>query len=201
MRKAGQNGFTLYELLVSMLVAGVIFSLGIPNLLEFSRNNRMTATANDMITAILLARNEAIKQRIPVTLCASPEPLLDDPVCDAGLTDPESGGGFIVWTDDNGDAIVDSGESMLWQQQDPRDISVIGNSGFVTFDIEGYIDDPATSASAFLLCDERGNSISSGSLSAARSVQIDPLGRARVLREISEIELLNTPGFGNLACP
>jgi type IV fimbrial biogenesis protein FimT len=201
MRTPDQNGFTLYELLVGMLVAGVIFGLGIPNLLEFSRNNRMTAMANDMITAITLARNEAIKQRIPVTLCASPQPLLDDPDCDADLSDPDWGGGFIVWVDENGDAVVDAGESLLWQQQDPREVNVIGNSGFITFDIEGYVDDPTTSASAFLLCDERGNAISSGSLSAARSVQIGPLGRARVLREIAEIELLDTPGFGNLACP
>lgn len=196
-----QRGFTLYELLVTLLVAGVIFGIGVPNLLDFARNNRMAAAANDMITAMLLARNEAITQRRTVTLCASPNPLADDPDCDPDLSDPDTTGGYIVWVDADGDAVVDAGEDVLRQQGSPEDIVLLGDSGFLTFDANGYLDDPATSASAMLFCDPRGNTVAAGSLSAARGILIDPLGRGRVLSQIAEIDTLAAPDFGNLACP
>jgi type IV fimbrial biogenesis protein FimT len=201
MEVRAQRGFTLYELLVTLLVAGVIFGLGLPNLAEFARNNRMSATANDMITALLLARNEAIKQRLPVTLCASPNPIDNDPDCDPDLSDPDTAGGYIVWVDDDGDAVVDGGEIVLRAQAEPEDIVVLADSGFVTFDRNGYIVNPATSASAVLFCDARGNTVAAGSLSAARGLLIDPLGRGRVLTEVAEVATLNAAAFGNLTCP
>ncbi|MDX1562872.1 MAG: GspH/FimT family pseudopilin, partial [Gammaproteobacteria bacterium] len=112
-----QRGFTLYELLVTVLVAGVIFGLGVPNLLEFSRNNQMAAVANDMVTALILARSEAIKGRVPVTLCASPNPVDAAPDCDPDASD--SNGGYIVFVDDDADAVVDAGEDILLQRDDP----------------------------------------------------------------------------------
>jgi len=38
MRQAKQSGFTLWELLVTLLVAGVLLSIGVPNFREFQRN-------------------------------------------------------------------------------------------------------------------------------------------------------------------
>lgn len=184
-----------------MLVASLVLTLGVPNLVQFARNNRMSAAANDMITAILLARNEAIKGRLPVTLCVSPDPLADDPHCDKDLADPDSRGGYVVWVDANGDAVIDGGEEILRQQGQPEDIALIAHSGFVTFDADGYVSDPATSAPAMLFCDTRGNTVAAGSLSAARGLVIDPLGRGRILREVDEVQTLDTPTFGNLGCP
>lgn len=183
------RGFTLYELLVTMLVAGVIFTLGVPNLLEFSRNNRMAATANDMITSLLLARSEAVKRRVGVTLCASPEPLANAPDCDADLSD--SGGGYVVWVDDDADAVIDGGEEILLQRGDPDNMTIFADSGYVHFGVTGYVEDiggaGTSSATEILYCDERGNVVVSGTLSAARAVRIDPTGRAVVLNEVARI--------------
>jgi type IV fimbrial biogenesis protein FimT len=196
-----QRGFTLYELLITVFLAGIILGLGVPNLLEFARNNRMSAAANDMITAILLARNEAVTGRLPVTLCASPNPLDNAPDCDADLSDSDTQGGYFVWIDEDGDAVLDAGERIIRQQGEPEDIAVFADSGFITFDRNGYLANPNTSASAVLFCDARGNTVAAGSLSAARGVQIDPLGRARILREVAEVQTLDAAAFGNLACP
>jgi type IV fimbrial biogenesis protein FimT len=119
-----QAGFTLWELLVTLLVAGVVFGLGIPNFREFQRNSAMTSAANDLITALLAARAEAVKRQVPVTLCASPDPLANPPVCAPDGTG--ANGGFIVWVDwdpahvdgnnnpqftaSDGNAVVDPGE-------------------------------------------------------------------------------------------
>src|SRR5262245_19902772 len=133
MGRRTRRGFTLYELLVTVLVIGVIVSFGVPNLLEFSRNNRMAGTANDFVSAVLLARSESVAGRVPVTLCASPDPVADAPVCDADASDPETQSGYVVWVDPDGDAVIDNGEQLLLQQDDPEMISVVRDNGYLHF--------------------------------------------------------------------
>jgi type IV fimbrial biogenesis protein FimT len=195
-----QRGFTLYELLVTMLVAAIIFGLGVPNLLEFSRNNQMAAHANDMITSILMARSEAVKRRVPMTLCASPNPVDAAPTCspDASGTN----GGYIVWVDEDADADVDAGEEILVQRDDPQDITVFGDNGYIHFGINGFLADIGglgNSATNLLFCDARGNVVVSGSLSAARAIRIDPTGRGTVMREVADVAPIVT-ALG-AACP
>jgi type IV fimbrial biogenesis protein FimT len=195
MNTTTQRGFTLYELMVTVLVAGVIFGLGVPNLLEFSRNNRMTSVANDFVTAITRARSSAITQRLPVTLCASPNPVDPAPTCSPDASG--TAGGYVVWVDDDGDAAVDAGEEIILQREDPQDIVVIANNGYISFNNTGYLNDIAglgLSARLLLLCDDRGNTVASGSLSAARAIRIAPTGRPTVIREVSLI------GAIGLAC-
>jgi type IV fimbrial biogenesis protein FimT len=202
MNTTTQRGFTLFELLVTLLVAGVILGIGVPNLLEFSRNNRITATANDLITSLYLARSEAVKRTTPITLCASPEPLLNNPTCDPDVSDPNSEGGYIVWVDADADAVVDAGEQILLQRDDPQDIVVFGDSGYVNFAMNGNIAAVAGAgppARRILFCDTRGNVIVSGTLSAARAVRIDQTGHASVLNEVATIAPVVT-ALG-AACP
>ena len=202
MRTSTQRGFTLFELLVTMLVAGVIFGLGVPNLLEFSRNNRMAATANDLVTALHLARSEAVKERVPVTLCASPNPVAASPTCspDASGTN----GGYIVWVDADADAVVDAAEldDVLYQRDDPVDITVFGDNGYVHFGINGNVANvggAGAAATQILFCDDRGNVVVSGSLSAARAIRIAPTGRPSMFQEVGEIAPIVTD-LG-AACP
>jgi type IV fimbrial biogenesis protein FimT len=193
-----QGGFTLYELLVTVLVMGVIFGFGVPNLLEFARNNRMAAAANDLVTSLLLARSEAVKGRTTVTLCASPEPIDNNPSCDAAAADPDSEGGYIVWVDTDRDAVVDGGEQMLLQRDDPQDITVLGDSGYVQFGVNGFVTTAVGAgapATEILFCDTRGNTVVSGSLSAARGLRISVTGTASLLTEVGEIDTLD------VACP
>jgi type IV fimbrial biogenesis protein FimT len=197
-----QRGFTLFELLVTILVMGVLFGIGVPNLLEFSRNNRMTATANDMLTSIMMARSEAVKQHLPVTLCASPEPLAAPPACDLDASDPDSNGGYIVFVDANADGVLDAGEDLVLQRDDPDAVTVLADNGYIHFARNGFLGDiggAGSSAKEILLCDDRGNVTVSGSLSAARALRIDPTGRAVVLNEVADIDTLN--GTIGLSCP
>jgi type IV fimbrial biogenesis protein FimT len=195
-----QRGFTLYELMITVLVAGVIFGLGVPNLLEFSRNNRMTSTANDFMTAISRARSSAITQRSWVTLCASPNPVDPAPTCspDASGTN----GGYVVWVDNDEDTVVDGGEEIILQRDDPDDIAVSASNGYISFNNTGNLNDIGglgPSARDVLLCDFRGNTVASGSLSAARVIRLSPTGRGNVIREISLIAPITTAAWAD--CP
>jgi len=195
-----QRGFTLFELLVTILVAGVIFGLGVPNLLEFSRNNAITAVANDFVTSIQNARNAAVTRRLPVTLCASPNPVDAAPTCSPDATG--TNGGYIVWVDDNGDAVVDGGEQLLIQRDDPEDIAVFANNGYINWNGTGFRNDIAglgLSVRLILFCDARGNTIASGTLSAARAIRVSPTGRGAVENEVARIAPIVT-ALG-AACP
>ncbi len=193
-----QRGFTLLELMVTLLVAGIVLGIGVPNFMEFQRNNAMIAAANEMISGLYLARTEAVKRQLPVTLCGSPDPLIAAPVCGLG-----GNGGFIVFVDENnngvigdptdGNAEVDAGEVVLLQRGDPGGtINVSGNGGqYVAYGTNGFLvqtapgqADPSTTA--MLYCDERGNK-DAGGRSSARVVNVAVTGRAQVMRDQADV--------------
>lgn len=207
MNTQSEAGFTLLELLVTLTVASIILGIGVPNLMEFQRNNAMASAANDFVTSVLAARAEAIKRHVPVTLCATNNPLADPPTCiqdGSGAT-----GGFFVWVDENGNvdgngspiiddatdgnATVNTGETVLRRIEAPGgQIKVFMDSGYLSFGANGF-SRTATglgtpSITRLLYCDDRGHSTAAGGLSAARLVQIRRTGRAEVEREIDQVE-------------
>ena len=94
MQKNKQTGFTLYELLITVLIVGVILAFGVPNLRQFTQNSRMTAAANDFNSAFHLARSEASRAKATITICASANSMDADANC-GGTWDQ----GFIVFLD------------------------------------------------------------------------------------------------------
>ena len=203
------RGFTLWELLITLLVAGVVFTLGVPNFMEFQRNNAIIAAANSLVTAILAARSEAMKRQVPVTLCASPDPIAANPVCSPNGAG--SNGGFIVWVDENGNvdangvpiltdatdgnAVVNNNEQILTRTAAPGGtINVWADSGYIAYGPNG-VPRQATgvaliSATRVLYCDERGNRENGGpDLSTARAVRVEVTGRGQVQQATGDVTL------------
>ncbi len=198
MNKRTQNGFTLLELMVTLLVAGIVLSIGVPSFMEFQRNNAMVSAANGMISGLYLARTEAVKRQVPVTLCGSPAPTIAAPICGAG-----GNGGFIVFVDENnngvvgdptdGNAVVDAGEVVLLKRAAPGGtINVAGNGGeYIAYGSNGFLVAQAPghaqpSTTAMLYCDERGNK-DTGGQSAARVVNVAVTGRPQVMRAQADV--------------
>jgi len=165
MKPKSQAGFTLWELLVTVLVAGILLGLGVPSLQDAQRNNAISGAVNDLVTGLLAARAEAVKRRVPVTLCASPDPTAGNPVCTQ--TGAGANGGFIVWVDENGNvdangtpiltdptdgnAVVNPNETILMRQLPPPTMVPNGalqvfasnsgalvNSAYITFAANGF---------------------------------------------------------------
>jgi type IV fimbrial biogenesis protein FimT len=225
MKAHPQSGFTLWELLITLVVAGILFGVGVPNMMELQRNGLVTAAANQLVTGVLAARAEAVKRQVPVVLCASPNPTDAAPTCspDGAGTN----GGFIVWADENGNvdangapklddasdnnAVVDLNEPILMQVAAPgRTMSVWADSGYVAYGPNGFRRNVAAaglpSAGWILLCDERGNRVTSGQLSTARVVRIDFTGRGLVLQDTADItnavnQIRASPPGAAATCP
>ena len=201
MKKRTQTGFTLYELLITLLIVGVVLSYGIPNLSEFTMNSRMTSTANDLHASFYMARSEAARAKTNITICASANSM--DANADCGGTWDQ---GYIVFVDDNGDiARAGATETVLRAHPEIAEGVMLAFANDATFfsfaatglgrgDVGGN-----PSITQVVMCDERGNIKAAGGNSAARLFVTTPLGRATILRDEGMIDAALT-GMGK-TCP
>jgi type IV fimbrial biogenesis protein FimT len=66
-----QKGFTLIELMVTLVVLGVLLAMGVPSFADLIRNSRSQAATNELVLALNAARVEAVKRGARVSLCPS----------------------------------------------------------------------------------------------------------------------------------
>ena len=106
------NGFTLVELLITIVVLTIILATGVPSLMNFVKNNRMTAQANDLIIAVQVARSEGVKRGSGATICAS----TNQSTCNVSNKDWKDG--WIVFSDLNQNGAPDVGTSACLPTED-----------------------------------------------------------------------------------
>ena len=194
MTNRNQSGFTLYELLITMVVIGIVLSVGIPNFGVFTQNSRITSTANDLHASFYLGRSEAARSKENITICASANSM-DASTCTGGTFDD----GWIIFIDLDGNIQrpagpnVPGGENVLRRHpavDDAIDISTNAGANYFSFaptglgrgDIGGQ-----PSLQTAVICDGRGNVVAAGGNSAARFLVVTPIGRATVLRDVALI--------------
>ncbi|HEX7048559.1 MAG TPA: GspH/FimT family pseudopilin [Gammaproteobacteria bacterium] len=192
MEKVPQNGFTLLELMVTILIIAIVTTLAVPAMSDLVKNNRLTSAINDFIASTTLARSEAIKRRAPVTVCISDDPLAAAPVCDTN-----AGGqwetGWVVFSDTDGDAVIDAGETLL-QQHAPLDASVEIRTDavlaeYVSFSSSGQTRDIAgvSVTGDLVFCDDRGITDTGDGVSTARAITLSRTGRPQSLSKQAAI--------------
>lgn len=65
------HGFTLLELMITLVIMAIMLSWAVPGFQELVRQNRLTTATNELVTALNLARSEAIKRGRTVTVTPS----------------------------------------------------------------------------------------------------------------------------------
>ncbi len=65
------SGFTLIELMITLAIVGILLAVGVPSLKTFMQGNQLVATSNELLSALHVARSEAIKLNKRVTICES----------------------------------------------------------------------------------------------------------------------------------
>ena len=66
---AWARGFTLIEAMIVLIIAAILLVIGIPSFRDASVGSRLRDIANDLNASVQVARSEAIKRNVPVTLC------------------------------------------------------------------------------------------------------------------------------------
>ena len=97
------QGMTLIELLTAILVVAILMGLATPSFREFSQNNRMVAATNDLVTALNLARSEALRRATTTVVCAS----ADQATCSGAVNWTT---GWVAFNDANNNGNVDADE-------------------------------------------------------------------------------------------
>ncbi|MDH3532227.1 MAG: GspH/FimT family pseudopilin [Gammaproteobacteria bacterium] len=201
MKKRAQTGFTLYELLITLAIVGIVLVFGIPNLTQFTRNSRITSTANDLHAAFQLARTEAARAKTNITICASANSMAA--AADCGGTWEQ---GFIVFVDTDFDKVRDApAETVLRRQPRAPDgvsLAIADDADYFMYASTGLGRRDAgdsTPLSRVIVCDQRGTVETSKDFSAARLFVATPLGRATVVRDYTTVDAALT-AMGK-ACP
>ncbi len=183
-----QSGFTLYELLTTMLIVGVVLALGIPNMQSFRQNSTMTAAANDLHSSFHLARSEAGRAKNNITICASADSTAALPTCGGELE-----AGWVVFEDRNGDIVIDAGEPIVRRFPPMSDDLIVNTAGpddYFSYASTGLGRGNVNGTpplATMVLCDNRGNIRGGGGKSTARVVVVTPLGRATVLADEGQV--------------
>lgn len=89
---ARQQGFSLVELLVTLVVAAIMLAFAVPTFSRLLMNNSLTSQTNEMLAGLKLARSEAARRGIPVAL----------------RTESSFEAGWKVITDEDGDGNLPS---------------------------------------------------------------------------------------------
>jgi len=86
------SAFTLIELMLTLAVAAVVLTLGVPSFGRIVENNQLATNVNFLVQSMTMARSEAVKRNKRVSICDS----ADATNCGGGNYEQ----GWIVFVDE-----------------------------------------------------------------------------------------------------
>ncbi len=175
-----RHGFTLIELLITIAIAAIVATFAIPSFTQSIRNGRLTTNANEFLTALNLARSEAIKRGVQVTMLRN------------STTSTQWESGWQVFVDSDGnETFNDNGTAPTCEttQGFPSEDCLLrtypalpsgftlrtGNSSYkdyIAFNPSGL--SISSAGDTFRLCSDQADN------SKSRSIIINSIGRARI---------------------
>lgn len=126
------SGLSLLELLISVAVMGIIISVAIPNMAEFSVNQRLVGASEQVYGHLQQARSEAIARNTMMYVNFSVDGTASwiyglssvNSLCNPAVTAPTTAGACVMPIDD-GDGNLDPGDGSV----DPADLVLMRFAG------------------------------------------------------------------------
>lgn len=167
-----QRGLTLIELLIAVALLAVVLTVAVPGMGRFVEQQRLTATANQLVGHLQFARTEAITRNTRVAACPSSDGL-------SCTRDNRWEAGWIVYLDPDKTGQPAQAEDVLRVVQALPDYIIrSGGRHRVRFEGSGV----AYGTNLTIRVCVRGNR------HAARAVIVSNPGRVRSTREIDPAE-------------
>jgi type IV fimbrial biogenesis protein FimT len=169
--KIAQHGFTLLELMTALAVVGVLVAIATPSFKQFAANSRTVASANSLANALAVARSEALRRSMPVSICASQNGQ-------ACQDTPDWSGGWLVFTDNSGTVgVLDSTDLAIQAWPAPAGgvtVTLVAANAdhYVRFDARGMNDRTTTDTFTVAVAGCKGNNISQIVVTPAGSPQL-----------------------------
>jgi type IV fimbrial biogenesis protein FimT len=184
-----QQGFSLIELMVTVAIASILVSVGVPSFNNMIQNSRQSSTYNAMVSELSYARSEAVKRANFVTICAR----ATDTTCANTATWND---GWLIFIDSvvaNGS--IDTGEEIIRVTGELNDSQSLtsnsfSNQGFVQYQSRGNTD----STGYFVVCDERG-------ADRAKAVNIVLTGAIRKGVDTNSNDIVENLAGADVTCP
>lgn len=177
------SGFTLLELIVTISIAGILMAMAIPSFKDMIRNSRLTTYANEMVTSLNLARSEAVKRGVTVTVRKNTS-------ASGCTTSYWNNCGWNVFVDDGAGTAVnkdngtlDTGEQVLRSYPVlPATYTLAGTSpSFVNY-ISYQADGTSNTNGSFVICDNSDNDELPQPYTS-KLIIISKVGRIRMARD------------------
>jgi type IV fimbrial biogenesis protein FimT len=107
----GQAGVTLIELLIVVILAALLMSIGLPSYRYVTTSNRMSTEINSLLGDMQYARSEAVREGQYVTVCVAGSTSPTASCAASGTATWQKG--WIIFSDVNHDGTIDSAGSVL----------------------------------------------------------------------------------------
>lgn len=122
-----QRAHSLIETMMVLVILSAVVSQGVPAMNQMVATVRLRASMTAMMTALRLARYEAIRRNARVVVCKSAN----------GTACTSDGGweqGWLVFFDDNNNLLIDADELVLYVEKAmPANIRISGNEPVRTY--------------------------------------------------------------------
>ena len=167
-------GFTLLELMIVLAIGALIMTMAVPSFRDSINNQRLVTATNELVMSLTLAKSEAIKRVVYVTVCKSN----DGASCTGGGTSWNDGWIVFANTGTTSLGTFDVGDELIRVYSalpDSLEITAIGNvDAFVSFRPSGTLGTNAgNQLGTFTTCDYRG-------ADSATAIVMQPSGRWQV---------------------
>lgn len=172
------KGFTLIELLVAVALVAILLTIAVPNFGSFISQSRVDSVKDKLVSSVAEARSEAIRSGSRVVICRknSGADTCNGSSTSAGNADWSEG--WVIFSDDDGDVVVDVGELVIKVHADiPEQSSIQYTRGdAIIFDGTGLLTTSSSSDEVFSISDSADSSVGAG-------ISIRPTGRIRMCAE------------------
>jgi len=107
-----QQGFTLVELLITIVVVSILLATAVPSFMQAIKNNRVAGQANSLVVSTQMARNESVKRGANTTICAA------NAAMNGCSSSNDWSTGWISFSDLNRDGVFNAGTGACLDTED-----------------------------------------------------------------------------------